>query len=163
METATLTVTTARDKAVAMTGLSITPYPIQKKRASFLFRSSPSSTEFSNENLSHIRVNEKRKVEIDFVGIKMSVLVFLFGVQAIAKPDKILKYWLVPPPNPKHTLLYHYLLYKSVFLSMDHQPSELVVSITIGIQYNPFIDPQIIITFILLLWKNATPSGVVID
>ena len=35
METATLTVTTARDKAVAMTDLSIKLYPIQKKRASF--------------------------------------------------------------------------------------------------------------------------------
>ena len=73
METATLTVTTARDKAVAMTGLSTKPYHIQKKRASFLslflpsflFHSSPSST--------------KRKVEIDFVGIEKSVLVFLFG------------------------------------------------------------------------------------
>ena len=46
---------------------------------------------------------------------------------------------------------------------MDHQPSELVVSITIVIQYNPFIDPKIIIAFILLLWKDAIPSGVVID
>ena len=63
METATLTVTTARDKAVAMTGLSIKLYPIQKKRASFLslflplflFPSSPNST--------------KRKFEIGFVGI----------------------------------------------------------------------------------------------
>ena len=61
-------------------------YPIQKKRVSFLslflpsflFPSSPSS--------------KKRKVEIDFVGIEMSVVVFLFGVPAIAKPDKILKY-----------------------------------------------------------------------
>ena len=52
MEKATLTVTTARDKAVAMTGLSTKPYHIQKKRASFLslslpsflFPSSPSST-----------------------------------------------------------------------------------------------------------------------
>ena len=44
METATLTVTTARDKAVAMTGLSINFYPIQKKRASFL--SLPSSISF---------------------------------------------------------------------------------------------------------------------
>ena len=92
----------------------------------------------------------------------MSVLVFLFGVQAIAKPDKILKYWLVPP-NPKHTLLYYYLLYKSIFLSIDHQLSELVVSITIVIQYSLFIDPKIIIAFILLLWKNAFPSGVIID
>ena len=86
METATLTVTTARDKAVAMTGLSTKLYHIQKKRASFLslflpsflFHSSPSST--------------KRKVEIGFVGIEISVLVFLFGVPSIAKPDKILKY-----------------------------------------------------------------------
>ena len=86
IETATLTVTTARDKAVAMTDLSIKFYPIQKKSVSFLslslpsflFPSSPSST--------------KRKVEIVFVGIEMSVLVFLFGVLAIAKPDKILKY-----------------------------------------------------------------------
>ena len=36
METATLTVTTARDKAVAMTDLSTKLYSIQKKRASFL-------------------------------------------------------------------------------------------------------------------------------
>ena len=93
----------------------------------------------------------------------MSVLVFLFGVLAIAKPDKILKYWLVPPPNPKHTLLYHYLLYKSVFLSIDHQLSELVVYITIVIQYSLFIDPKIMIAFILLLWKDAIPSGVVIE
>ena len=86
IETATLTVTTARDKAVAMTGLSIKLYPIQKKRLSFLslslpsflFPSSPSST--------------KRKVEIGFVGIEMSVLVFFFGVPTIAKLDKILKY-----------------------------------------------------------------------
>ena len=100
METATLTVTTARDKAVAMTDLSINLYPIQKKKASFLslflpsflFPSSPSSTEFPNESLSHIRAIEKRKAEIAFVGIEMSVLVFLFGVPSIAKPDKILKY-----------------------------------------------------------------------
>ena len=93
----------------------------------------------------------------------MSVLVFLFGVLAIAKPDKILKYWLVPPPNPKHSLLYCYLLYKSVFLSIDHRFSKPVASITIVIQYILFIDPQIIIAFILLLWTNATPSGVIID
>ena len=67
-------VTTAQSKAVVMTSLSIKLYPIQKKRASFLslslpsflFHSSPSST--------------KRKVEIGFVGIEMSVLVFLFGI-----------------------------------------------------------------------------------
>ena len=78
-------VTTAQSKVLAMTGLSINLYPIQKKRVSFLslflppflFHSSPSST--------------KRKVEIGFVGIEMSVLVFLFGVPAIARPDKILK------------------------------------------------------------------------
>ena len=94
----------------------------------------------------------------------MSVLVFLLRVPAIVKPDKILKYKLVPPPNPKHTLLYHYLLYKSVFLSIDHRFSELVASITIVIQYSLFIDPKIIIiALILLLWKNAIPSGVVID
>ena len=93
----------------------------------------------------------------------MSVLVFLFGVLAIAKPDKILKYWLVPPPNPKHTLLYYYLLYKSVFLSIDHQLFELVASITTVIQYSLFIDPKIMIAFILLLWKDAIPSGVVIE
>ena len=69
-------VTTAQSKVVAMTGLSTKLYHIQKKRASFLslflpsflFPSSPSST--------------KRKVEIGFVGIEMSVLVFLFGVLA---------------------------------------------------------------------------------
>ena len=79
-------VTTAQSKVLAMTGLSIKLYPIQKKGASFLslslhsflFHSSPSSA--------------KRKVEISFVGIEMSVLVFLFGVPAIAKLDKILKY-----------------------------------------------------------------------
>ena len=79
-------VTTAQGEVVAMTGLSIKLYRIQKKRAlflslflpSFLFHSSPSST--------------KRKVEIAFVGIEMSVVVFLFGVPSIAKPDKILKY-----------------------------------------------------------------------
>ena len=79
-------VTTAQSKVVAMTGLSTKLYHIQKKRASFLslflpsflFHSSPSST--------------KRKVEIGFVGIEMSVVVFLFGVPSIAKPDKILKY-----------------------------------------------------------------------
>ena len=73
-------VTTAQSKVVAMTDLSIKLYPIQKKRVSFLslflpsfiFHSSPSST--------------KRKVEIGFVGIEMSVLVFLFGVSTIAKP-----------------------------------------------------------------------------
>ena len=83
-----------------MTGLSTKLYPIQKKRASFLslflpsflFPSSPSSTEFPNESLSHIRAIEKRKAEIAFVGIEMSVVVFLFGVPSIAKPDKILKY-----------------------------------------------------------------------
>ena len=79
-------VTTAQGEVVAMTGLSIKLYHIQKKRASFLslflpsflFHSSPSST--------------MRKVEIGFVGIEMSVLVFLFEVPAIAKLDKILKY-----------------------------------------------------------------------
>ena len=67
-------VTTAQSKAVAITCSSIKLYPIQKKRASFLslsvpsfiFHSSPSST--------------KRKVEIGFIGIEMSVLVFLFGI-----------------------------------------------------------------------------------
>ena len=48
-------------------------------------------------------------------------------------------------------------------MSIDHQLSEFVASITIVIQYILFIDPQIIIAFILLLWKNATPSGVVIN
>ena len=86
METATLTVTTARDKAVAMTGLSIKLYPIQKKRASFLSLSVPSFIFPSSPN------STKRKVEIGFVGIEMSVVVFLFGVPAIAKLDKILKY-----------------------------------------------------------------------
>ena len=79
-------VTTAQGKVVVMTDLSIKLYPIQKKRVSFLslflpsflFPSSPSST--------------KRKFEIIFVGIEMSVLLFLFGVPTIAKPDKFLKY-----------------------------------------------------------------------
>ena len=86
ISTEMVVVTTAQSKVVAMTGLSINLYPIQKKRAmflslslpSFLFPSSPSST--------------KRKVEIAFVGIEKSVVVFLFGVLAIAKLDKILKY-----------------------------------------------------------------------
>ena len=86
METATLTATTARDKAVAMTGLSINLYPIQKKRAMFLSLSLPSFFFHSSSS------STKRKVEIGFVGIEMSVLVFLFGVPTIAKPDKILKY-----------------------------------------------------------------------
>ena len=80
MSTEMAVVTTAQSKVVAMTDLSIKLYPIQKKRVSFLslflpsfiFHSSPSST--------------KRKVEIAFVGIEMSVLVFLFGVSTIAKP-----------------------------------------------------------------------------
>ena len=83
VETAILTVTTARDKAVAMTDLSTKLYPIQKREhhfslslPSFLFPSSPSPT--------------KRKVKIGFVRIEMSVLVFLFGVLAIATSDKIL-------------------------------------------------------------------------
>ena len=86
MSTEMAVVMTAQGKVVAMTDLSIKLYPIQKKRVSFLslflpsfiFHSSPSST--------------KRKVEIGFVGIEMSVLVFLFGVPTIAKLDKILKY-----------------------------------------------------------------------
>ena len=73
-------VTTAQSKVVAITCSSIKLYSIQKRRLSFLslplpsflFPSSPSST--------------KRKVEIGFVGIEMSVVVFLFGVSTIAKP-----------------------------------------------------------------------------
>ena len=68
-------VTTAQSKVVAITCSSIKLYPIQKREhhfslslPSFLFPSSPSST--------------KRKVEIGFVGIEMSVLFFLFGVPA---------------------------------------------------------------------------------
>ena len=78
-------VTIAQSKVVAMTGLLIKLYHIQKKEYrsslslhSFIFYSSPNST--------------KRKVEIAFEGIEMSVVVFLFGVLAIAKLDKILKY-----------------------------------------------------------------------
>ena len=93
-------VTIAQSRVVAITCSSTKLYHIQKKRASFLslflpsflFPSSPSSTEFPNESLSHIRAIEKRKAEIAFVGIEMSVVVFLFGVPSIAKPDKILKY-----------------------------------------------------------------------
>ena len=48
-------------------------------------------------------------------------------------------------------------------MSIDHQLSELVASITIVIQNSLFIDPKIIIALILLLWKNAIPSGVAID
>ena len=48
-------------------------------------------------------------------------------------------------------------------MSVDHRPSGLVVFITIVIQYSLFINPQIIVALILLLWKNAIPSGVVID
>ena len=79
-------VTTAQSKVVAMTGLSINLYPIQKKRASFLSLSVPSFIFYSSPN------STKRKVEIAFEGIEMSVLVLLFGVLAIAKLDKILKY-----------------------------------------------------------------------
>ena len=83
-------VTTAQSKVVAITCLLINLYPIQKKRASFpspslppfLFPSSPNSTKRKVE----------RKVEIAFEGIEKSVLVFLFGVPSIVKPDKILKY-----------------------------------------------------------------------
>ena len=80
-------VTTAQGKVVAITYLSIRlSFILSKKRGhrsslslhSFIFYSSPNST--------------KRKVEIAFEGIEMSVLVFLFGVLAIAKPDKFLKY-----------------------------------------------------------------------
>ena len=87
MSTEMAVVTTAQSQVVAMSGLSIrSSFTLSKKREhrsslslpSFLFPSSPSST--------------KRKVEIGFVGIEMSVVVFLFGVPAIAKPDKILKY-----------------------------------------------------------------------
>ena len=48
-------------------------------------------------------------------------------------------------------------------MSIDHRLSEPVASITIVIQYSLFIDAKIIITFILLLCKDAIPSGVVID
>ena len=79
-------VTTAQGKVVVMTDLSIKLYPIQKKRVSFLSLFLPSFLFHSSPN------STKRKVEIGFVGIEMSVLVFLFGVPAIAKLDKILKY-----------------------------------------------------------------------
>ena len=85
ISTEMVVMTAAQSKVVAMTDLSIKLYPIQKREhrpylslPSFLFPSSPSST--------------KRKVEIGFVGIEMSVLVFFFGVPTIAKLDKILKY-----------------------------------------------------------------------
>ena len=48
-------------------------------------------------------------------------------------------------------------------MSIDHQLSKPVASTAIVIQYSLFVDPKIIITLILLLWKNATPSVVVID
>ena len=76
METAILTVTTARDKAVAMTGLSTKLYHIQKKRASFLSLFLPSFLFHSSPN------STKRKFEIGFVGIEKSVLVFLFRVSS---------------------------------------------------------------------------------
>ena len=79
-------VTTAQGKVVAMTDLSINLYPIQKKRASFLSLFLPSFL------FSSLPSSTKRKFEIVFIGIEMSVLVFLLGVPAIAKPDKILKY-----------------------------------------------------------------------
>ena len=79
-------VMTAQGKVVAMTDLSINLYPIQKKGAMFLSLSLPSFFSLSSSS------STKRKVEIGFVGIEMSVLVFLFGVLSIAKPDKILKY-----------------------------------------------------------------------
>ena len=79
-------VTTAQGKVVVITCLSIKLYPIQKKRVSFLSPSLPSFTFHSSPS------STKRKVEIGFVGIEMSVLVFLFGVPTIAKSDKILKY-----------------------------------------------------------------------
>ena len=67
-------VTTAQSKVVAMTGLSINLYPIQKRRASFLSLFLPSFIFHSSPN------STKRKVEIGFVGIEISVLVFLFGI-----------------------------------------------------------------------------------
>ena len=79
-------VPTAHSKVAAMTGLSIKLYPIQKKRASFLSLFLPSFL------FSSLPSSTKRKFEIVFIGIEMSVLVFLLGVPAIAKPDKILKY-----------------------------------------------------------------------
>ena len=79
-------VTTAQSKVVAVTDLSINLYPIQKKRASFLSLFLPSFL------FSSLPSSTKRKFEIVFIGIEMSVLVFLLGVPAIAKPDKILKY-----------------------------------------------------------------------
>ena len=79
-------VTTAQGKVVAITCLSIKLYPIQKKRAMFLSLSLPSFFFHSSSS------STKRKVEIGFVGIEKSVLVFLLGVPAIAKLDKILKY-----------------------------------------------------------------------
>ena len=67
-------VTTAQSKVVAMTGLSINLYPIQKKRASFLSLFLPSFLFHSSPN------STKRKSEIGFVGIEISVVVFLFGI-----------------------------------------------------------------------------------
>ena len=67
-------VTTAQGEVVAMTGLSTKLYPIQKKRASFLSLFLPSFLFHSSPN------STKRKSEIGFVGIEMSVLVFLFGI-----------------------------------------------------------------------------------
>ena len=69
-------VTTAQSKVVAVTDLSINLYPIQKKRVSFL---SPSLPPFLSPSSPS---STKRKVEIGFVGIEMSVLFFLFGVPA---------------------------------------------------------------------------------
>ena len=86
ISTEMVVMTTAQSKVVAMTGLSINLYPIQKKRASFLSLSHPSFLFPSSPN------STKRKVEIAFVGIEKSVLFFLFGVLAIDKPGKILKY-----------------------------------------------------------------------
>ena len=59
-------VITAQSKVVAMTGLSIKLYPIQKKRSSFLSLSLslPSFLFYSSPN------STKRKVEIGFVGIE---------------------------------------------------------------------------------------------
>ena len=67
-------VTTAQSKAVAITCSSIKLYPIQKKRVSFLSLFLPSFLFHSSPN------STKRKVEIGFVGIEISVLVFLFGI-----------------------------------------------------------------------------------
>ena len=67
-------VTIAQSRVAAITCSSTKLYHIQKKRASFLSLFLPSFIFPSSPNSTN------RKSEIAFVGIEMSVVVFLFGI-----------------------------------------------------------------------------------